>query len=83
MNTPSSWFPAKLLFNLLSLNLLSLHRGVGFVNYRDHDEAVRAIQQLNGTRIGVGRQLQVALQAPRAVRAAAAANASAVVGGQL
>lgn len=37
-------------------------RGVGFVNYRHHDDAVAAVHMLNGTCIGGGRKLQVALQ---------------------
>lgn len=48
-------------------------RGVGFVNYVDQASAVRALQQLHGTRTPEGRQLHITMQAPRAVRAAAAA----------
>lgn len=39
-------------------------RGVGFVNYSDHQSAVRAIQALHGTKVG-DRLLHVSLQAPR------------------
>jgi len=54
-------------------------RGVGFVNFADQASAVRALQQLHGTRIADGRVMHITLQAPRAVRAAAAA-ANAVTG---
>jgi len=55
-------------------------RGVGFVNYADGVSARRALTQLQGIRITEGRPLSITLQAPRAIRAAAAA-AQAVMGG--
>ncbi len=53
-----------------------VRRGVGFVNYVDQASAMRALQQLDGTRTPEGRQMHITLQAPRAVRAAAAAVSS-------
>ncbi|KAI8471201.1 MAG: hypothetical protein J3K34DRAFT_458441 [Monoraphidium minutum] len=39
-------------------------RGVGFVNFAQHDDAARAMQALHGTKIG-DRLLHVSLQTPR------------------
>lgn len=50
------------------------------MNYARHAEAVKAIQKLDGMRIGQGRALQVVLQAPRKVRAANAAAAKEATG---
>ncbi len=56
------------------------YRGVGFVNFVDAQCAVKAMQQLHGTRTSEGRFLHVSLQPPRAVRAAAAAAAQLAAG---
>lgn len=37
-------------------------RGVGFVNFADQASAVRALQQLHGTRIADGRVMHITLQ---------------------
>ncbi len=60
---------------------LVLHRGVGFVNYVERSSAMKAMQQLQGSRTPEGRQLHITVQAPRAVRAAAAAAAASAGGG--
>jgi len=52
-------------------------RGVAFINYVDQPSARRAMQSMNGVRMAEGRQLQITLQAPRAVRAANACASAA------